>query len=255
MSSFNPDWALRLLNLEQAWNHTETWIYHCFVLWFSVVTFYLVYPSCILNKLEINRITRLIKADLGNLLPIRRVLPGTSWHSRAFTEVFRCSLSAAIIVISSRDLHPISIRSLSTVRRQAVLGLPLLFFPSWALLIAMLQSLLRSCFRMWPIILQLRYFISSLWFHARSLQQLLSTDMILPWIRRIFCKHLLWNTSIALSSPLFIFHVSHPYNSTDTTSPDLVKAPMNSLVAVEMYTHVRSSFYILMLPCQFLQHL
>ena len=37
-------------------------------------------------------------------------------------------------------------------------------------------------------------------------------------MRRIFRRQLLWNTSIALSSPLFMFDVSHPYNNTGTTS-------------------------------------
>ena len=37
---------------------------------------------------------------------------------RAFTEVFHCSLSAAIILVSSHDLHPASLHSFSTEEMQ-----------------------------------------------------------------------------------------------------------------------------------------
>ena len=38
------------------------------------------------------------------------------------------------------------------------------------------------------------------------------------WICRILRRHLLWNTSTDLSSSSFIFHVSHLYSRTGTTS-------------------------------------
>ena len=79
------------------------------------------------------------------LLSILLVLRGTY---RAFTEVFHCCLSAAIILVSSHDFHPASLRSFSTVRRHVVFGLPRLLFPSRAQLIAMLESFLRSCLKM-----------------------------------------------------------------------------------------------------------
>ena len=120
---------------------------------------------------------------------------------RTCTEVFfHCSLSAAIILVSSYDLHSASLRFFSTVRCPVVL-----------------QSLLRYCLRMWPMIFHLTLHFLAQRCHTRSFQQLLSTDMILSFNRRIFRRHLLWNTFIALSFPLFIFHVSHPYNNNGTT--------------------------------------
>ena len=72
---------------------------------------------------------------------------------------------------------------------------------------------------MWPIIFHLRYFTFS---RNGFILALSNSYLVLTWschlMRRIFRRHLLWNTSIALSSPLFIFHVSHPYNNTGTTS-------------------------------------
>ena len=72
---------------------------------------------------------------------------------------------------------------------------------------------------MWPIIFRLRYFTFSL---NGFILALSNSYLVLTWschlMRRVFRRHLLWNTSIALSSPLSMFDVSHPYNNTGTTS-------------------------------------
>lgn len=64
---------------------------------------------------------------------------------RAFTEVLHLSRSTAIVLVSSHELHPGCFRPSSTDLLHVVMGLSLLLFPSGAQLIAMLQSLLRSC--------------------------------------------------------------------------------------------------------------
>ena len=138
---------------------------------------------------------------------------------KAFTERFHFSRSAAAVLTSDHDFHPAYFFSFSTVRLQVVFGLPFLLFPSFAQVIAMLQSLLWSCRSMCPIIFHLRSLTSSL---SGFISALSSRSLVLTWscqcIWSILRRHRLWNTSTVLLSPLFIFHVSHPYNNTGTTS-------------------------------------
>ena len=130
---------------------------------------------------------------------------------RAFTELLHSSLLVAAVRTSSHDLQPASCLSFSTVRLQVVFGLPLLLLPSGAQLMATLQSSLRSFLRIWPIIFHLRDITSTL---SGFMLALSSSSLVLTWschrIRKILRRHLLWNTFTALSSPLFIFHVSDP---------------------------------------------
>ena len=104
---------------------------------------------------------------------------------RAFTEVFHCSLSAAIILISSHDLPSCLFLFLFNCLSPCCLGpssSPLLFRGPefWAFcnvpinIVILPQDVTNHI----PSIIPL--FLTKLC-HARSFQQLLSTDMILPF--------------------------------------------------------------------------
>ena len=132
---------------------------------------------------------------------------------RASTEHLHSILSAAATLVSFQDRQPASALSFSTVQRQVVFGRPRFLRPSGAHVNAMLESLVGSCFIECPMNFHLLLLTSSLIglnfvliTCSRSSCLTLSSHFILM----IFLKHLCWNTSIILLSPLFIFHVSLP---------------------------------------------
>ena len=120
----------------------------------------------------------------------------------------------------------------------ATIAIPLLPFPfqpfasRWFLVLLfffflLVPKSLLCCSRCFgPVLVYVQsssiYAASLLFSQVSYLLFLSSSSSVLAWschwICRILRRHLLSNTSTALSSPLFIFHVSHPYSRTGTTS-------------------------------------
>lgn len=150
-------------------------------------------------------------------------------HKGQQLEGLHPSLSAAATLASVQDLHlcwqsrisvhfPLSL-SVSSVLLRVVLRLPLFLLPSCVQERAMLQSLVIVVFFGLKISIFCILFLGSvvgLMFDSRNI------SCVVIWschcILRFRLRLLLWNTYILFSFPLFIFHVSHPYISTDVTS-------------------------------------
>ena len=131
------------------------------------------------------------------------------WHIRC-QHFHQPALSAAATCTSLQFFHPALSLSLSVVLFHVVLGLPHFPHPSGVRVNGVLQSLFNWFFlMMWPKNFHLFLRTSSLRFSISvicrpSLFVILSCQRIL----NICLRHLLWKTSILLSTPLYIFYVS-----------------------------------------------
>ena len=128
---------------------------------------------------------------------------------RPYDNSFHLVRSFATFSICVHEVKPSLRHSLSTVRRQVVLGLPLLLLPSGFHVKDTLALLIFSSLRTWPNYLQrLSVIVSETGiiqaFLYRSLFEIFSGQKI----RNI------WNLSNRQASCSVIFHVSAPYSRT-----------------------------------------
>ena len=130
---------------------------------------------------------------------------------RPHVNSFHFVRSFATCSICVHEVKPSLRCSLSTVRRQVVLGLPLLLLPSLAFLLSSLALLIFSSLRTWPNHLQR---LSAIMSETGIIPAFLYSSLFVIFsgqkIRKIFLKHPLWNLSNRQASRSVIFHVSAP---------------------------------------------